>query len=327
MQRQIKDYLTIRKEYSMNSLSGEVIVAKFKMAKTQEECNKLQMELFTFIYLNLERLGIYIRDEDERNDFLMEFYKTIPKMFATYNPALSSFTTYLITKLKYGIISFRGKLAKSMLKEEVVTGEEANRICTTIEDLENEGAYNFYVGDSEISYKKDADTKNVNTVFTWPSYFDMPIKHRRIFLLACKSCLFLDDKMIEKIAKELNMPVQVLFNVIHTLRESCKHRSDSIDALICKRNKYYINKKIYKTLLEANKQANASYSKEEKSYSINARLFYKTKEANRRQIKSPSSETIGKYLHIHRGTVDKNISDTFKKWYTQPDNKQFRTAI
>lgn len=311
----------------MNSLHGELLVEKFKTAKTQEECDKLQMELFTFIYFNLEKLGIYIRDEDERNDFLMEFYKTIPKMFATYDSKLSSFTTYLITKLKYGIVSFRGKLNKSLLKEEIVTSEEANRICTTIEDLENEGAYNFYAGESEAAYKKDTDKKYISEVFKWPSYFDMPIKHRRIFLLACKSCLFIDDKMIEKIAKELNMPVQVLFNILHTLKESCKRRSDSIDALICKRNKYYINKKIYKTLLEANKKANASYLKEEKSYSINTQLLYKTKQANKRQIKSPSSEIIGKYLHLHRGTVDKNISDTFKKWYTQPGNKQFRTAI
>lgn len=311
----------------MNSLNGELIVEKFKSAKSQEECDKLQMELFTFIYFNLEKLGIYIRDEDERNDFLMEFYKTIPKMFATYDPALSRFTTYLITKLKYGIVSFRGKLSKSMLKEEIVTSEEANRICTTIEDLENEGSYNFYACESEVTYKKDTDNKYINTAFKWPSYFDMPIKHRRIFLLACKSCLFIDDKMIERIAKELNMPVRVLFNIIRILKESCKRRRDSIDALICRRNKYYINKKMYKTLLDANKKANASYLKEEKSYFVNTQLFYKTKQANTRQIKSPSSGTIGKYLHLHRGTVDKNISDTFKKWYTQPGNKQFRTTI
>lgn len=292
----------------------ETIADEYKSAKTQLIRDKLIMEIFTAIYFNLEKMGVIIRDEDKRNDFILEFYGKIPGTFKTFNPALSSFKTYLITKLKFSAMNFIKDLQTYSLKEEIVASEELNRINSVTEDLENSGRYSFYTNEPEIPYKKDCCMKLGKKVFQWSSYGNMPIEHRRIFLLACKSCLFLDDAMIKKIAEKLNMPFQSLFDIINTLRNECEHRREKLDALICKRNKYYIKAKMYENLLKVNEENRSVYAKNKKSYSANCRFFYQAQQMSKKQIKTPSNAVIGKYLHLNRGTIDKNLYASFKKW-------------
>ncbi|MEL3913024.1 hypothetical protein [Treponema pedis] len=301
-------------EFTVDNLN--ILAENYKSAKTQNLRDELTMKIFTVMYFNLEKLGVIIGDEDKRNDFLLEFYKKIPSTLKCFNPNFSSFKTYLITRLKYAAINFISELRNARIKEEVLKNEEQYRMNIIAEDLENEGYYTFYASENTVPYKKDDMKKNFKEVSLRTVYAGMNIYQRRIFLLTCKACLFLDDNMIKKISKEINMPFRLLFDIVHSFKNECVRCKENIKEINYKRNKYYIKLKVFENLLKITEKDYQSYAKLTRSYKANVRFFYKAKEISDKQVKGPSNAAIGRRLNLGRGTVDKNIYTSLKNGIT-----------
>lgn len=283
-------------------------------ANSQKKLEELKKELFTFVYSNLERFGIIFPDEDERSDFLLQFYESILRIFNTFNPNVAGFYTYLVTKLKFNALAFRKKRCRQTVEQGLIIEEEQSKICTSMEDYENDEIQTFYASEKNATYEKDIICNETQKEFSWPSYFDMTIENRRIFLLTCKSCLFLDDDMIEKIAYRLHISSDDLFKIISTLRESCIRRMDCIKKIIARRNVYYLKCNVCKAILSNPGISDFMYQKTKKEYETSKKFLAYAKKSHKWQIKAPSNSLIGRYLNINRSTIDNNLRTTFELW-------------
>ncbi len=293
--------------------AGE-LAAAYKTTKNAEKRHDIVMEIFTALYFNLEKFGIIFNDEDVRNDFLLRFYAKIPRVLETYDHLKANFLTYLIQSLKFFRISFHYEAKTAETAKKILEAEERQQLYCREEEGEY-GNFNLYTGDVFAPYKTCAPP-SINCKKMKP-------EHKTIFLLACKSCLFLTDAMIFAIAKKLNIPYEAFGKLIDDIRNGCRGRLKNINEQIYKRNKYYMRMKLCKKILETGDKKTSSYKKYEKAYRYYLQSWERAIRLNKKQIKAPSNRLIGRYVNISRGTIDKNIAKALKKWYSQTDENIF----
>lgn len=304
---------------------GDEFVKAYNTNKTDPSIKqKMLMNIFEIIYVNLESFGVYFADEDLRSDFLLKFYYRLPKILEKYNPSLSSFYTYLTNNIRFYYLTFKCKSVRLEINDTVLNDQEGSRWEYLMDEYDLNENFNFYVADSKPSYCESKPDDTGHKEDMPPSkeltkrelYFSMPCKHRRIFLLACRACFFLDDDLIDKIAAEIKMDPLLLCSIIHDLKEACFKRYEKINYCVGNRNRYYLKVQLFKYLLinthNTKKQIkNLCFSLKHNHY-----LWEKTKKLNQRQIKAPSSTDIQKYLNVYKSTIDKNIAKSLKMWYT-----------
>lgn len=289
--------------------------------KNSADMEKKVMNIFSDLYLNLERFGIIIPDEDIRNDFLLEFYYKIPRILNLYDPKKAAFSTYLSKSLKFSFLTFKFKNKTKNTAYQVLENDEEQKIYTGLENVDEDEFRNCYTSDLQTVYGKEftekvSDSVNFNCKRLSP-------KEKGILLLACKSCLFLNDDMILKIAKTINMPYITLSNIILNLRKACYKRHQNINTQINRRNEFYLKMRLYKIIFESCEENSDGYRRYKKAYIYNLNSWKRAISINKAQIKSPSNRLIGKHLHISRGTVDKNLAKALKKCYSLDDENLF----
>lgn len=298
---------------------------KISISRKQE----LIMEMFEIVYVNLESFGVYFKDEDLRSDFLLYFYYKIPRILDNYKKNLASFYTYLTNAIRFSALTFRCKNVRNEVNNEIVAKEEDCRWHNILHECDLNNDFNLYAAEAEPEYGKDmkknflfskSEISKEELEFRRSLYFSMPSKHRRIFLLACKACLFLDDELIDKISAEINMDPNLLCSILQDLKTACFKRLEKMNYYGCNRNKYYIKVQLFRYLLYKTNNSQSQYDMIKRSLNYNYNLMVKTLNLNKRQIKTPSSSDIQKYINIYKGTIDKNIAKTMKIWYT-PKNE------
>ncbi|UTC61974.1 nucleoside-triphosphatase [Treponema sp. OMZ 788] len=306
---------------------GEEFVKAYNINKTDPvRRQELLMHIFEIIYVNAERFGLYFKDEDLRSDFLLKFYYKLPRILENYNSSLSSFYTYLTNHLRFYYLTFKCKTVRHEINDTVIAEQEGSRWEYLMGEYDLDENFNFYVAEPEPSYcdvKPKAlglnDEKPQSKYLTRMRdiYFGMPCKHRKIFLLACRACFFLDDDLIDKIAAAIKMDPRLLCSILHDLKSACFNRYEKINYCVGNRNRYYVKAQLFKYLLMHTYNTKTQLTKICFSLKHNRHLWDKAKRLNRRQLKAPSSTDIGKYINLYKGTIDKNIAKSLKIWYTQ----------
>ncbi|WP_252830048.1 nucleoside-triphosphatase [Treponema denticola] len=238
---------------------GEEFVKAYNNDKTNpSRRQKVLMSIFEMIYVNLESFGVYFADEDLRSDFLLKFYYKLPRILENYNSSLSSFYTYLTNHIRFYYLTFKCKTVRHEINDTVLADQEGARWEYLMGEYDLEENFNFYVAESEPEYcnVKTGDLglkydKNFSkeSMHMRELYFSMPCKHRRIFLLACKACFFLDDDLIDKIAAEIKMDSWFLCSILHDLKAACFNRYEKINYCVGNRNRYYVKAQLFKYLL------------------------------------------------------------------------------
>ncbi len=320
-------------------LNGAELAEQYQNSTSKEEKEQLVKKVFTGVYFNLNRLLYTNNEEDFNSDFAIYFYDKIPTLLSNYNPEYASFITYITVSLK---LSFKTFYQKEKVKEEaedVTLSEEKFRISSSFDSCNNWGDYNLYVSDPAALYTKDmlsSDDSKIkcrsrkDSSYRQPGsglpknktkdnsfYFSMTYKERLIFLLACKSCLFLDDDFTEKIANEINLPVKNLDAILEKLRNHCMNRQSQMDKLMLKRNFHYIKMRTASKLLDSSSaNKNSLYVKNMKSRKLSYNVWRNSNKLDKKQIKYPSNRLIGKYLNISKSSVDYNLEKAFKELYT-----------
>ncbi|UTC74178.1 nucleoside-triphosphatase [Treponema sp. OMZ 792] len=305
---------------------GEEFVKAYNLNKTNPSMKqKLLMFIFEMIYVNLESFGVCFKDEDLRSDFLLNFYYKLPKILENYNPSLSSFYTYLTNHIRFYYLTFKCKTVRLEINDTVLADQEEARWEYLMGEYDLNENFNFYVAEPAPAYcdvnlrdlgLKDEKRSSKETAHMRELYFSMPCKHRKIFLLACRACFFLDDDLIDKIAAEIKMDSWLLCSILHDLKSACFRRYEKINYCVGNRNRYYVKAQLFKYLLLHTYNTKTQLKKICFSLQHNRHLWDKTKRLNRRQIKAPSSTDIGKYINLYKGTIDKNIAKSLKMWYT-----------
>lgn len=306
---------------------GEEFVNTYNSDKTNSSIReKIVMEIFEIVYVNLERFGVYFKDEDLRSDFLFQFYYKIPKLLKNYKPSLSSFYTYLTNHLHFQYLTFKCKNVRQEINEAVIAGQEGRRWENLMDEYDLDENFNFYAAESEVEYCKTEKSDSSVSEFKISKqelehrralYFSLSLDHRKIFLLACKACFFLDDDLINKISEEIKMDPDILCSIIQDLKSACFKRFEKVNSCIYNRNRYYIRIQLFKYLLLHTHNTKRQLDKICFSLKHNRHLWQKSKNLNSVQLKSPSSRDIQKYINVYKGTIDKNIAKSLKMWYTQ----------
>ncbi len=300
-------------------LNGADIAEKYRNSDSEEEKDSLVMKIFSAIYNNLDKLIFIPRDEDFDSDFALFFYDKIPALLRNYNPKYSSFFTYLINYLKFATKSFIHKELLKKNKEELAVYEEQLRVNSGLESLYGSGNYDLYASENSISYGKDFET-NSDAVLDINKnrdiYFSMPHKKRLIFLMACKSCLFLDDDMTSKVANDVGCPTEDMTKILEKLRSTCLRTQVRMNKRMTKRNTHYIKMKAAKKFADSDEENSSSlYLRSRVSHERNYKAWKSEKEKEKRQVKFPSNKSIGECLNISPSSIDRNLEKALKDVY------------
>lgn len=285
-------------EIAEKYLNGDALQKKKAMEKLQ-----------TVIYFNLRDFKIYF-NEDTASDFLLYIYPNLENFIKQYNPERSVFFTFLCMKLQYYSMSFIRKKAKSARLQEAVIEEKTRNMSLYLEEKNNDGKYNFYVADCEVPYLAEKNLSdeipNVLSFFKKKKQCKKIREERkRIFFLACKASLFLDDEMILKIAEYIDIPADFLNMCIKNLNLASKGIISRIEKVKRSRNESYIKKMICERRLSSGEIGDYEKSILQRSKRFSSAKFFNALQKSKKQIKSPSNRTIASILHVSRGTVDK----------------------
>ncbi len=319
-------------------LNGAEIATQYRNSNDKNEKHSLVMKIFTGVYFNINKLLLGNKGEDFNSDFALYFYDKIPSLLNNYNPKSSSFLTYLTSYLRFQSKSFSQKQMMKKNTDDVTLGEERFQVLAGMDALRNEGRYNLYASEASVSYGKDeceveqpkikcrhrpatvaakdqGGKKKLKKDRSF--YFSMSYKNRFIFLLACKSCMFLDDAMVAKIAKEIELPVEKLDSFLEKLRLDCFKSQARIDKMIARRNSHYIKMKAAEKILDhSDEELNSIYCRSVKSHAEHYKGWMYANKKDKTQIKFPSNRTIGKYLNINKTSVANNLEKALKELYT-----------
>ncbi len=314
--------------------NGAEIARRYQQSTDSEEKKFLVMKVFTGVYFNLDRLLCTHNGEDFNSDFALFFYKKIPGLLRNYREHYSSFITYLRSYIKFTSRTFYQQQISKKNTDDAIFSEEQLQVLAGFNSLNSKGDYNIYAAESRVSYTKDlrdaerpkikcrskraSSIDNLNNMDRDRSfYFSMPYKNRLIFLLACKSCLFLDDEMVAKISREIDFPVERLEFFLEKLRQNCLNRQMRINKMLAKRNSHYIKMNAAKKFLDASDRTDTyAYFKNMKAHKGNYNGFERERLRDKKQIKFPSNRVIGEYLNISKSSVANNIEKALKELYT-----------
>ncbi len=320
-------------------LNGAELAEQYQNSVNEDEKKCIVMKVFTGVYFNIDRLLFSNNSEDFKSDFALYFYERIPSLLKNYNPKYSAFTTYAITYLKLSARSFFHQQMIAQNTNEAIIAEKKISLSSGGE-LFNDSA--CYASETYVPYEKDISLSDLpkikcksgrddkyihynksigsskNEINKKDSvYFSMTYKNKLVFLLACKSCLFLDKEITEKIANEIDMDEEYLENLLEKLRQHCLHRQAKINKTLAKRNSHYIKMKASKNFLDSfSENKNSVYMRTMKTHKGNYKAWLNAQNNNKRQIKYPSNRIIGKYLDISKSSVDNNLEKALKELYT-----------
>ncbi len=320
-------------------LEGAALAEKYQHSSSEDEKEKLVMKVFTGIYFNMNKLLFSNNEEDFNSDFALYFYDRVPAILENYKAQNSSFITYVIAYLKFARRSFYHQEKFKRNSEDVSLTEEKFRLLSELKSLEQTGCYDLYACENKVSYTKDAhdcdkpeikcrsgrdkkfsqfdNTKSPSKFVDKSFYFSMAYKERLIFLLACKSCMFLDEDLVEKIAEEINLPVHKLNDILENLRNHCIEKQRRLDASVLKQNSHYIKMKTAKKFLDsADETENSIYLRTIKTHNGSYHAWMNARKRDKHRVKYPSNRLIGRYLNISKSSVDKNLEKALKELYT-----------
>ncbi len=319
-------------------VNGAEIAIQYQNSNDADEKHSLIMKIFTGVYFNINKLLFGNKGEDFNSDFALYFYDKIPSLLQNYNPRSSSFLTYLMSYVKFQSKSFSQEQMVKRNTDEVILSEERFQVLAGMDALKNEGRYNLYAAEASVSYGKDEPEVELPKIKCRHKpaeiepkdkghkiklkkdrsfYFSMSYKNRFIFLLACKSCMFLDDAMVAKIAKEIDLPVEKLDSFLERLRFDCVKSQARIDKMIARRNSHYVKMKAAEKILGyADEELSTIYCRSVKSHAEHYKGWMYANKKDKKQIKFPSNRTIGKYLNINKTSVANNLEKALKELYT-----------
>jgi len=280
------------------------------------EKKKAVDRLLQYLYFHLPEFGIYHADEDTRSDFLLWLYPKLHTIIGSYNPERSIFFTYLRMSITFHWKLF-GRKNREQAAYSAIAQEEQQFITeTALNEQDESHSYELYAASPRPEYSVSITKEQAIKQTIRQASKKKHIFARYLLLLACKSCFCIDDQLLQNIATRTEIPLREIKRLIETVKRQTYTRDSIYNALIIKRDFYYIRYKSATLQLRAIDETHESLIKrlkvqQEYSYTRWQRYLRRIKEYTR----SPSNRSLARQFGVSRGTIDNDLVSLKKACY------------
>lgn len=296
--------------------------------------------LMEYVFVNKNYIGFGWIDEDSFSEFLIFLHSKLEKILRNYNCHEDSFMTYFLTVLKN---TMRYRIKQSYRKKDSeVCFDDISRL-----DYEEE-KHRYECSESSLEVNAETDEHTLEELVKEELFLDddtksgQPIKYRLILskklqerkhrkmavlILALKSCLYLNERMIDRVALITGIKRTELCRMLAKAHQSLEEKRESLYKLTLRRNsafffrrKYMLQKlKVrgdkYKCELLAKKIENKNSTWERSLEMLNKKKCFF----------SPSNKAIAQITGMDERQISyiirraaKNIDNLSLKWYSVP---------
>ncbi len=260
--------------------------------------------LAEYLYTTLSRFRLEYLDEDTRGDYLVSIYPRLGRIIEQFDPERAAFSTYIRSVVRLSWRTFTQERYGSEARQKVYNTEEATHLLSLEAEHARTVGCASMVCDNEPAYMLDqALCPHTNL-----SRKKQEVRARRLYLLACKSGLMLDDRMLGRIAARIGFDRDFLRDKLEEIRASCGTKKERLQKCIEKRNCYYIRTQQCLYEMKYLDTESSRYFALEKEYHYCLRRWKDMHRQVLRKISTPSNRFLADKLGISRGTIDATLA-------------------
>ncbi len=292
----------------MNESLLDQAIATCKQDPTPDNRKRAIDALGIFLYENLQKYRLSIRDEDTRSDFIVWLYPRFGGMIDRFNPERASFGTFLNWNVRLTFRSFCRSRYGTEARQRVYEAEEETRIRSEMAEQENSGIWELYAGEP-FPGPRAKDSANA-------SRKRREIEARTLLLLACKAGYEMDDATIESVSRRTGLDAKTLRARVDLVRRQSLHCQDRLRLSREREYRYYL--RASRCLYEMGQidKATNRYQALERERAYCQRRIASIRDQIKRQQKTPSNRFLAKTLGFCRGTVDSTLAAAAQRGYS-----------
>lgn len=260
--------------------------------------------LAEYLYTNLARFRLDYLDDDTRGDFLVSIYPRLGRIIEQFDPERAAFSTYIRSVVRLSWRTFTRDRYGSEARQKVYNTEEATRLLSMEAECTRKGEWPRIACDDEPVYMLERAFSAEDRL----SRKKQELHARRMYLLACKSGLMLDDRMLCLIAARTGLDRDFLRVKLEEIRDSCAIKKEKLQKCIEKRNGYYIRTQRCLYEMKYLEKESTRYSTLEKEYRYCLKRWTDMHRQALRKISTPSNRFLAETLGISRGTIDATLA-------------------
>lgn len=294
----------------------ETILMNFSQQHKQKKAVDM---LFQYLYFNLGEFGVYCANEDMRSDFLLWLYPKLDDILEGYNPDRSIFPTYLRMSLLYTWKLFIRRNREQVTYASVAQDDQQRMVKTMLDEQDGLQTYELYAASPTPSYSVSPEKKqSIQSTIKWERK-RKDVYTRYFLLLLCKACFYIDEHLLQTVAKHLGISVRKVRLLLEEVKDSTDNRESMYREWEAKRDFYYVRYKSATLQLRKVDEDHASVIRRLKnqqaySYARWQRYLKYIKEYTR----GPSNRELAKQLGISRTTINKDLAELKKACYGEP---------
>lgn len=272
--------------------------------------------LFQYLYFHLRELGVYYVDEDARSDFLLWLYPRLYNIIAGYKPERSIFYTYLRMSISYNWKLFGRRTREQATYTAIAQDDQQQKVKDMLTERDDLHTYELYAASPPPSYSISSEKKQaIQETIKWKS------KRKQIYVrylleLVCKSCFYIDDRLLRIVARHLDIPVWKVKQLIEEAKEQTGKPDTVYNEWTAKRDFYYVRYKSATLQLQKVDTIHTSVVerlKNQQAYCYN--LWQRYLKRIKDYTHGPSNRALAKQLGISRATVNNDLAELKKAWY------------
>ncbi len=253
----------------MNVNESEIIAQQVLSGnKSAEDGARALMEI---IYRNKKWFGLYKLDLDQTHDFLIAVFPKLVRLFSIYDPSIGAFTPFLYAAISSALTTWRRKIVR------ISMGEESIRLCDSINVEESNLQYDELEFASCSKPEEIYETKNPSAKFKLSNSSrksagrgvkkailsaanKKELQKKEICLyLALKSSYFMDEDLIEKVSKFVELPSSELRKMLDQMNAQLGRKINRREICIRKRDSaFFYHRKYMLEMLHLNSDTSLS---------------------------------------------------------------------
>lgn len=270
--------------------------------------------LSEFLYTNLHRFRLDFLTEDTRSDFIVNLYPRFEKLIEQFDPARASFGTYIRWIVRLSYRSFVKNRYVWEARQRIYEAEETTRLMSLQSDQNESGEESSWTTrtcDSEQTYCTP-DNRNQDTSL---SDKKKEIRARKIFLLACKAGMFLDENAAQRVSELTGYSIAYIRSRLDYIQKAHSKKMDSIRSDQERKNSFYIRTQRCLYEMKYLDKDSSRYLALEKEYRYCVKRRNDLLRRSSRQIRTPSNRFLAGALGMSRGTIDATLASVLNDGY------------
>ena len=226
--------------------------------------------------------------EDNLQEFMVFIKQKFPNVLENYDAKMAVFSTFF-----FGVVS----IARRWWYNKNIIKVSKDACCNA---LLEEGVLAEQPEDAPenaIYIKNEQFCDEKNWVYKGKSDKKRQIRRDICLVLAIKSCMYIDDDMIEKVAFETGVSTERLQQMILKAKESMKKKIERVESLILRRNFAYFRRK-YILIKKADKDRSYYGTFFDEKLKMYDRKWKAAVDLIAKQHMTPTNDAVGEILSM-----------------------------